>query len=144
MKSKVKVAIWLILVVLAVLWVWRLMWVVDNLKPLRNSAYAVREELELVDRARQEFAREKTQHSSGIVAFSNLVPYLRGDTNAFSTILHPLLDRNGLDRVGNPILIGTNEIAVGGSISDPIHVNPKTKEMLKQATHGDEFWGPYK
>ena len=97
-----------------------------------------------MDRAKQHFARDKNKRPSDIVTFSDLVPYLESDTNAFSTTLHPLAERGGLDRMGNPILIGTNKIAVGGPVSDPIHVSPKTKEMLKQATRGDEFWGPYK
>lgn len=144
MKKRAKSLIILaLLIVLGSLWVRRLMWVGGVLTPQLHSAKFTRMELEALDAAKQKYLHDHNSGRSDLVALSNLVSYLEGDTNYPGFALQKLIQENGVDWVGNPILIGTNNIAVGGPISDPVRVNPKTKESLKLATGGDAFWGPY-
>jgi hypothetical protein len=144
MKNKVKALILILVIALAVLWVRRLMWVTGVLTPRLHSAMFTRMELKALDAAKQEYLRDYNNGPTSLVTLSNLIPYLRNDTNYPSFVIRKLTQEGGVDWVGNPILIGTNDIVAGGPNSEPIHVSPSTKEMLEPATGGDQFWGAYK
>jgi len=144
MKNKIRALILILVIALAVLWVRRLMWVTGVLTPQLHSAMFTRMELEALGAAKQEYLRDHGNAPSDLVTLGNLVPYLNNDTNYPVFVISKLTQENGVDWMGNPILIGTNDIVTGGRASDPVHVSPKTKEMLKLATGGDTYWGLYK
>lgn len=136
----VGIVIGVILIIVAGFWIRQ----GEDRRTMLNVASRVGFELKGLDKAKRQFAQDKNRRPTDLVRFSDLVPYLENDQSGASITIHALAKRNGLDEAGNPILIGTNEMAVGGPISDPIHVNPKTKEMLTPVTHGDMFWGDYR
>jgi hypothetical protein len=144
MKNNVRALILVLVIPLAVLYVRRLMWVTGVLTPQLHSAMFTRMELEALDAAKQEYLHAHNNGASDLVTLSNLVPYLNNDTNYPVFVIRKLTQENGVDWMRNPILIGTNDIVTGGPVSDPVHVSPKTKEMLKLATGGDAYWGLYK